>query len=281
MKEIHDLQSLRDNLTALRKAGRTIAFVPTMGNLHAGHLALVDHARTLADMAVASIYVNPAQFGPGEDFVAYPRTPKADLEALRNAGCDLVWMPGDEVMYPRGLADAVRVKAPPALADVLCGAGRPGHFDGVVTVVTRLFNQVRPDIAVFGEKDYQQLLIIHRLVDELSLDIRVESLATVREPDGLAMSSRNRYLTPEERKKATEIFRQLKLICDQLHAEVDLIALERQAFEILGNTGLIPEYVAIRRADDLGAPESSRPLRVFVAAQLGKARLIDNIAPRI
>lgn len=277
MHTIRELSALRDALADWRRGGHSIAFVPTMGNLHAGHLALVEQAGTLADRTVASIYVNPAQFGPGEDLEAYPRTPEADLEALRAAGCDLVWMPDDLVMYPSGLDQAVRLITPPALGAVLCGAGRPGHFDGVVTVVARLFNQVRPDVAVFGEKDYQQLLIIRRMVEDLSLDIRIESLATVREPDGLAMSSRNRYLTPEEREKAPAIFHELCSIRSQLNEHSDYSSLERRACKALVDAGLRPEYVEIRRALDLGSPGPEQPLRAFMAARLGGARLIDNL----
>lgn len=277
MQVLRNLIELRETLAGWRRAGQSAAFVPTMGNLHAGHLALVEHARKLADRTVASIYVNPTQFAPGEDLDAYPRTPEADLEALRGIGCDLVWMPDDAVMYPSGLDQAVRLTAPPELAEVLCGAGRPGHFDGVVTVVARLFNQVEPDMAIFGEKDYQQLLIIRRTVEELSLDIRIESLPTVREPDGLAMSSRNRYLTPEERQQASAIFRELRSISSQLRKKSDYSLLERHAAEALANAGMRPEYVAIRRAADLGAPEPGQPLRAFAAAHLGRARLIDNL----
>ncbi|MDH3870717.1 MAG: pantoate--beta-alanine ligase, partial [Gammaproteobacteria bacterium] len=184
---------LRARIREWRARGNRIAFVPTMGNLHAGHLRLVRHARAVADRVVASIFVNPMQFGPGEDFASYPRTLEADSAALMEADADLLFIPDIDVVYPRGPEQMTRVEVP-ALGDILCGASRPGHFSGVTTVVAKLFNLVQPDTAVFGEKDYQQLVIIRRMVKDLNMPVSIEGVATVREPDGLAMSSRNSYL---------------------------------------------------------------------------------------
>ena len=257
-----------------------VAFVPTMGNLHAGHLALVRRARASADRVVASIYVNPTQFGPGEDYTAYPRTPDEDLSALEAAGCDRVWMPDDAVMYPFGRQRAVMLRAPADLADTLCGRARPGHFDGVVTVVARLFHQVRPDVAVFGEKDYQQLLIVRRMVEDLSLPVRIEAGGTVREDDGLAMSSRNRYLDPEQRRLAGCLNRRLRAVVEGVRAAPgDWARHAESARTALAGDGLVPEYVAVRRADDLAEPADrpDGPLRVLAAARVGPSRLIDNL----
>jgi len=207
-----------------RLAGLRIALVPTMGNLHEGHLALVRAARETADRVITSIYVNPAQFGEGEDFQRYPRTLDSDLESLEEAGCDLVFVPDDRTMYPNGLENAVRLLAAPDLASVLEGASRPGHFDGVVTVVARLFNLARPDAAVFGEKDYQQLLVIRRMVEDLAWRIRIVPVPTVREDGGLAMSSRNHYLAEEERDAAGRIhavLRDAALRVDELLTAAD------------------------------------------------------------
>lgn len=269
------LEALRGRIDRWREAGERIGFVPTMGNLHAGHLVLVEAARERCDRTVVSIFVNPTQFGPGEDYEAYPRTRESDLAALDRAGCDLVWMPSVALMYP--LAEPFRVKVPDGLADCLCGRARPGHFDGVATVVVRLFNQVRPDAAIFGEKDYQQLLIIRRMVHDLALTVAIEGSATVRESDGLAMSSRNGYLDAEQRRAAPELYRALTDIVEGLRAGADFQRLRREGTERLEAHGFEPEYLEWRSADDLGEPVPGRPTRLFAAARLGQARLIDNI----
>lgn len=264
-----------------REEGVQTAFVPTMGNLHDGHLALVRAARRVADRVIASIYVNPTQFGAGEDYQTYPRTLDADRKALEQAGCDLLFIPDHATVYPAGLDDAVRVLAAPALSNTLEGEKRPGHFDGVVTVVARLFNLVSPDYAVFGEKDYQQLLIIRRLVDDLGYDIRIIPVPTVREASGLAMSSRNNYLAEAQREAAGALSRMLLEVVglvEEAGVAVDFAAIEREASSGLQSLGLQVDYVAIRSADKLDLPgENDQKLRVLVAARSGKTRLIDNM----
>jgi pantoate--beta-alanine ligase len=257
---------------------RRIAFVPTMGNLHAGHYALLERARGLADRVVVSIFVNPTQFGAGEDFERYPRTLEADRGGLVARGVDLLYLPQVADIYPFGTAGSVRVHVP-GLSDVLCGAARPGHFDGVASVVLRLFNQVRPDLAVFGEKDFQQLLLIRRLVEDLSLGIDIEAGATVREPDGLAMSSRNRYLDREARALAPALYATLRWMAEQVGAGRAPDAVERDAGARLLSNGLVPDYCVIRRADDLApAAGAGQPLRALAAVRVGSARLIDNLS---
>lgn len=261
-----------------RRAGEGIAFVPTMGNLHAGHLELVRAARGLADRVVASIFVNPLQFNDGADLAAYPRTPEEDRALLHAAGVDALFMPDAAQVYPRGMAAATRVEVP-ALSGILCGEFRPGHFTGVATVVAALFNMVRPDAAVFGEKDYQQLLIIRRLVEDLRFPIRIEGVATVREEDGLAYSSRNAYLAPPERRRAAELYRALSGVRDAIvGGRRDYSALAEAALRRLESAGFRPEYLGVRRAADLApAGPDDRELRVLAAGYLGKARLIDNV----
>ncbi len=269
---------LRARVREWRTRENRIAFVPTMGNLHAGHMRLVRRARTTADRVVVSIFVNPMQFGRGEDFASYPRTLEADSAALMEADADLLFVPDVEVVYPRDLEQMTRVEVP-ALGTILCGASRPGHFAGVTTVVAKLFNLVQPDSAVFGEKDYQQLVIIRRMVEDLSIPISIEGIPTVREPDGLAMSSRNRYLEPRERSIAPGLYQALCEAGDRLGAgERDYGAVEQAARETLIRAGFEPDYVSIRRATDLEPPMSDdKVLRVLAAAWLGGARLIDNI----
>jgi pantoate--beta-alanine ligase len=249
-----------------------------MGNLHAGHLRLIEVARAQADRVVASIFVNPLQFGPNEDFAAYPRTPEADRAVLEEACTDLLFMPDVATMYPRPLADMSRVSVP-RLGDLLEGAHRPGHFDGVTTVVARLFNLVQPDVALFGEKDYQQLCIIRRMVEDLGWPIRILSVPTVREADGLAMSSRNRYLNADERKRAPLLASILNDVAERLRAgERDYAALERVAADILDAADFRTDYFSIRRPD-LGIPgPGDARLILLVAAWLGaRTRLIDNL----
>lgn len=255
-----------------------VHLVPTMGNLHAGHLALVEHAAR-DGVVIASIFVNPAQFGPGEDFERYPRTLAEDLDALAAAGCDAVWAPDVETMYPLAEACRFTVRPPAALTDCLCGAHRPGHFDGVCNVVMRLLWQIRPGRAVFGEKDYQQLMILRKMAEDFSIPSTIDAVPTVRESDGLAMSSRNRYLTARERTKAAGLFEVLQALADAAKnrdpgtfAELRLSGIAR-----LEQLGFRPEYIEFRDADTLGQAAGSND-RIFAAAYLGQARLIDNVA---
>jgi pantoate--beta-alanine ligase len=249
-----------------------------MGNLHDGHLTLLAAARRHADRVIVSIYVNPAQFGAGEDFARYPRTLQADLQRLEAAHCDLAFMPDDTAIYPHGLEGATRVLAAPALANILEGAFRPGHFDGVVTVVARLLNLTAPDLAVFGEKDFQQLLVIRRLVDDLGYPVRILPVATVREPGGLALSSRNQYLDGGERVAAAALSAVLRDAAERIgDGQGDHRAVERDAHEQLRRKGLRVDYVAVRRCADLAeSTPHDRDLRVLAAAWCGATRLIDN-----
>lgn len=273
---VDKLADLRATLDGWRERGLRIGLVPTMGNLHAGHLALVEEARRHCDRVVTSIFVNPTQFGPGEDFDAYPRTRQADLEQLEKVGCELAWLPDVGQMYP--LSESYMVQPPASLADTLCGQYRPGHFSGVATVVLRLFNQVQPRVAVFGEKDFQQLLVLQRMVTDLALPIDIRGLATLREPDGLAMSSRNQYLSRQERGHAPELARVLDALVADLNAGKDWTALQAKAWQRLEKAGFRPQYLEWRSADDLGPPRPDRPQRLLAAAHLGQARLIDNKA---
>jgi len=254
-------------------------FVPTMGNLHAGHLALIERAAAEGATVLVSIFVNPAQFAPGEDFERYPRTLERDCRVLFEHGCSRVWAPGVEVMYPLGQRQRFRIQPPSALAGCLCGAHRPGHFEGVCDAVMRLFWQVRPDRAVFGEKDFQQLLIIRKLVEDYGMPIRIDSAPIVREADGLAMSSRNQYLDPDQRRRAAGLYQTLKSLAGRAW-QVDpgtFPSLERSAMERLEKLGFHPEYVEFRDAETLGPPAGLND-RLFVAARLGTTRLIDNVA---
>jgi pantoate--beta-alanine ligase len=272
------LAELRDRRAAFGAAGERVAFVPTMGNLHDGHLELVRRGRALAPRVVVSIFVNPLQFGPGEDLASYPRTLARDSELLAAAGADLLFAPSAETMYPRPPAEQTRVEVP-GLSDILCGASRPGHFVGVSTVVCKLFNMVRPDLALFGEKDFQQLAVIRRMVDDLCIPVEVVGVPTVREPDGLAMSSRNGYLTAEERERAPALHRALQALTQAVEAGgSDLAALERAAAARIDAAGLRTDYVSVRRVRDLALPgDADEDLVVLAAAYLGRARLIDNL----
>jgi pantoate--beta-alanine ligase len=270
------LSDLRTTLDGWRAQGLRIGLVPTMGNLHAGHLALVKEARRHCDRVVTSIFVNPTQFGPGEDFESYPRTRQADLEKLDKAGCELAWLPAVAEMYP--LAESFMVQPPTSLTETLCGAHRPGHFSGVATVVLRLFNQVAPRVAVFGEKDFQQLLVIRRMVLDLALPIEIRGLETRREADGLAMSSRNQYLSRLERARAAELAGLLDDLAAGLRDGQAWDVLQNQAWQRLEKAGFQPQYLEWRSAEDLGPPKPDRPQRLLAAAWLGKARLIDNKA---
>lgn len=277
METVARPSNLRDRLRAWRSDGQRIALVPTMGNLHAGHLALIRHGRTLAERSVVSVFVNPTQFVSGEDFERYPRTLEADTRLLLEAGVDLLFAPEIGDLYPHGLAGHARVEVP-ALDHILCGASRPGHFTGVATVVTKLLNLVMPDVAVFGRKDYQQLVLIRRLVADLDLPVSIEPVDTVREADGLALSSRNRYLSTEERAIAPGLYRVLTHAAEVLRSgNRDYAALEARAGSDLEALGFRPDYFAVRRASDLMVPrQTDIDLIVLAAAWLGSTRLIDN-----
>lgn len=276
MRAIDKLAGLRAALAEFRTGGERIGLVPTMGNLHPGHLRLVRAIRTHCERIVVSIFVNPTQFGPGEDFRTYPRTPDADLKRLENADCDLVWRPDVDTMYP--LAESFMVQPPENLTEKLCGLNRPGHFAGVASVVLRLFNQVMPDVALFGEKDFQQLLVIRRMVTDLALPIEILGLETVRESDGLAMSSRNQYLSSSERAIAPLLYRTLCGLVEDLADGQPWEALKKSAWNRLEQAGFKPEYLEWLSAEDLGPPKPGKPQRLLTAAHLGKARLIDNIS---
>ena len=271
----HDLHAF---LATWRMRGQRIALVPTLGNLHAGHYSLVTLAREHADVVVASVFVNPTQFGPNEDFARYPRTPDADAAGLAASGCDALFMPAVEEMYPYGAANTVRISVP-GFDNVLEAAVRPGHFDGVATVVAKLFNLVRPDVAVFGRKDYQQLLVIRRLTRDLAYPIEIVDAPTLREANGLAMSSRNQYLDAEQRQRAAVIHATLQSMRKAVRAGgQELAAIEEAAEMSLRKAGFQPDYSVIRRADDLGVPAEgeSGSLIGLIAARLGSTRLIDN-----
>jgi pantoate--beta-alanine ligase len=278
MNVVSTITDLRRHVFEARRAGKRVAFVPTMGNLHAGHLKLIQVARERANFVVASIYVNPMQFGPQEDFASYPRTPDEDKRGLSGAGTDLLFMPTTEVIYPRGVAAQTVVEVP-GLGDILCGAFRPGHFRGVTTVVNRLFNLVQPDVAVFGKKDYQQLKLIRLMVSDLGLPIEIVGVETMREADGLAMSSRNNYLRPDERKRAPRLYGVLCDLRDEMlrTGEIPWEA-EAHGLDRLQRKGFRAEYVSIVRQSDLAAPtRGDRELVILAAAWLGRTRLIDNV----
>ena len=272
-----DLDPLRERVRGWKREGLRIAFVPTMGNLHAGHFSLVKRARELADRVVASVFVNPTQFGPNEDFARYPRTPQADADGLDAAGCDAMWLPSVETMYPYGVEATVRVQVP-GVTSTLEGAHRPGHFDGVATVVSRLFNQVQPDVAVFGRKDYQQLAVVRYMVRDLAFPIEVVGADIVREANGLAMSSRNQYLSAGERAQAAEISRCLAAMAQALRDGQPREAVETQADERLAAAGFVPDYAVVRRPD-LTEPAAGETgsMVALIAARLGRTRLIDNL----
>jgi pantoate--beta-alanine ligase len=278
MQVFESARDLAAFLAPMRTHGKRVALVPTMGNLHAGHYSLIAIAKKHADVVVASVFVNPTQFGPKDDFARYPRTPDADTAGLASHGCDALFMPDVDSMYPYGVADTVRVHVP-GFDNVLEDAVRPGHFDGVATVVSKLFNLVRPDVAVFGRKDYQQLLVIRRLTVDLAYPIEIVDAPTAREPSGLAMSSRNQYLDTEQRARAAFIHETLRRMQAEVHkGATSHAAIEANAEKGLREKGFDPDYAAIRRADDLGPPAvgQSRALIALIAAKLGSTRLIDN-----
>ena len=275
---VHTVADLRASVLAWKRDGLRVGFVPTMGNLHAGHFSLVEIAKRHADRIVASVFVNPTQFGPNEDFARYPRTLDADADGLDAHGCDVLFAPSMAEMYPDGADNAVRIRVP-GITTILDGAHRPGHFDGVATVVARLFNMVQPDVAVFGQKDYQQLQVIRGLVRDLAFPIAIVAAPTARADDGLALSSRNQYLSDAEREIAPEIHRTLLAMRDAVRAGEALDAVASVASRRLAAAGFVVDYAAIHRTD-LGAPEHGQRngLVALVAARLGSTRLIDNLA---
>jgi pantoate--beta-alanine ligase len=278
METVTDSRGLRQRVAALRARGGRIAFVPTMGNLHAGHLELVRQARRLADHVVVSIFVNPAQFGPQEDYGNYPHTPERDRHALHETGADLLFLPGVAEIYPQG-PDLTTIVEVPGLNRILEGEHRPTHFNGVTTVVAKLFNLVQPDVAVFGEKDYQQLLLIRRMVADLCMPVVIAGVATMREADGLAMSSRNGYLSAAERALAPRLYAVLARVKARVETGgEDVAVIEQAALRELAAAGFQPDYVSVRRQSDLAPPgPGDTALIALAAARLGPARLIDNI----
>ena len=278
MRTVGDLRALRACIRAWKQEGQRVGFVPTMGNLHVGHFSLVDLARRYADRVVASVFVNPTQFGPSEDFTRYPRTLAEDSVGLVEHNCDLLFAPSVEVMYPFGPEHAMRIHVPD-VGDTLEGAHRPGHFDGVATVVAKLFAMVEPDVAVFGQKDWQQLLVVRRLVRELAYPLEVVAGPIVRDEDGLALSSRNRYLEAHQRVRAPELHATLQWMRDSFAEGHALQAVEGAAVRRLERAGFQPDYAVVRRAEDLAVPagDERSGLMALVAARLGSTRLIDNL----
>ena len=277
IETITALGALRERVRQWKREGLRVGFVPTMGNLHAGHYSLVALAREHADRVVSSVFVNPTQFGPNEDFTRYPRTPEQDTSGLEAAGCDVLWLPDVESMYPFGVELAANVHVP-GVSAVLEGEHRPGHFDGVCTVVSRLFNQVVPDVAVFGKKDYQQLAVIRQLVADLHFPIAIIGGDIVREANGLAMSSRNQYLSEQEREVSAVIHRTLQAMRDALEAGASRAQVEADADVALRAAGFVPDYAVVRTPDLAEPGEGSGGPRVaLIAARLGRTRLIDNL----
>lgn len=278
MLTVSTIAELRGLISKWRSEGARIAFVPTMGNLHAGHIHLMAQAMQRADRVVASIFVNPMQFGPNEDFAAYPRTFVADSTVLAEHGVHALFAPVVTEIYPQGAVHTTRIEVA-GLSDILCGATRPGHFVGVATVVNKLFNSVQPDIAIFGEKDYQQLLVIRRMVADLCMPLDIVGVPTVREADGLALSSRNGYLTAEQRTNAPCLYQTLRTAHESIMSGVrDYPLLAEQGMQVLRNGGFSPDYFTVHRQNDLMLPApGDSELVVLAAAWLGKTRLIDNI----
>lgn len=278
MNTVKTVRELRAAVARARGEGKRIGFVPTMGNLHSGHAALVTKAAQRADFVVTSIFVNPLQFGAGEDLDKYPRTLAADQERLLEAGCHLLFAPTVEEMYPDGMAAQTRVSVP-QLSEGLCGASRPGHFEGVATVVSKLFNMVQPDLAVFGEKDFQQLAVIRAMVRDLNMPIQIIGEPTVRAEDGLALSSRNGYLSPEQRAAAPALYRTLKTMAEAItKGQRDYPALIAEGQVQLVAAGFRPDYLEVRHAVTLRpAMIDDRDLVILAAAYMGTTRLIDNL----
>jgi pantoate--beta-alanine ligase len=278
MLTVTTIADVRAHVSRWHEQKQRVVFVPTMGTLHAGHVSLIEAARQHGDRFVASIFVNPMQFGPNEDFAHYPRTPSQDAKMLEDAGCDLMFMPEVGEIYPNGADQATRVVVP-GISDMLCGEFRPGHFEGVATVVAKLFHIVDPDVAIFGEKDFQQLTVIRRMVADLCLRVEIVGAPTVRESDGLAMSSRNQYLSPEQRQLAPAIYRALQQAVAALKSGVrDYAAIEASGRAALDGVGFRTDYFAVRDARTLApARPDTRQFVVLTASRLGKARLIDNV----
>ncbi len=275
VQTVRQLPDLRDTISGFRAVGERVALVPTMGALHAGHMALVAEAKLAADRVVVSIFVNPKQFGPNEDLAKYPRKEQADSRLLNDAGVDLLWLPPVEVMYPEGHSTNIGVTG---VSEPLDGAARPGHFDGVATVVAKLFNQVKPDIALFGEKDFQQLAVIRRMVADLDFDIDVRGVPTQRDDDGLALSSRNIYLMPEDRTAAVALPRALGVAAKAIEKGDEVEAALTAARASLEAAGFEVDYVELADAETLDAPVAGKQRRLLAAARIGGTRLIDNIA---
>jgi len=278
METVTTVDAVRARVLQWRAAGLRVAFVPTMGNLHAGHMSLLAAARYRGDRVVASIFVNPLQFGPSEDYTAYPRTLLEDQQLLQEARCDLLFAPSVAEMYPHG-GDQRTLIVVRGLSHILCGRFRPGHFDGVATVVAKLFGIVAPDVAVFGEKDYQQLLVVRHMTLDLALPVEIVGAPTVRATDGLALSSRNRFLSAEERARASAIHQSLRHAARAIYGgSTDYAALERDGSVMLQRAGMSVDYFSIRNAADLTEPTAaSTDLVVLTAVRLGRARLIDNL----
>lgn len=276
MQTVRELNDLREAIAAFRAEGARVALVPTMGALHAGHMALIEAAKRPGTKVVASIFVNPRQFGPNEDLTRYPRREAADSRMLAEAGCDLLWLPPVDVMYPEGFASSISVSG---VSEGLDGASRPGHFDGVATVVAKLFNQVGADAAYFGEKDFQQLAVIRRMVTDLNFPLEIVGVPTQRDDDGLALSSRNIYLDEEERAKAVALPRALGVAVRAITRGDDAETALAEAATSLTGAGFVVDYVALVDAETLEPmPAPDRPRRLLAAARMGQTRLIDNIA---
>jgi pantoate--beta-alanine ligase len=278
MLTVTTIADVREHVSRWHEARQRVVFVPTMGNLHAGHVSLIEAARDHGDKFVASIFVNPMQFGPNEDFAHYPRTPTQDSKMLEDAGCDLMFMPDVGEIYPNGADQATRIEVP-GISNILCGEFRPGHFEGVATIVAKLFHIVDPDVAIFGEKDFQQLTVIRRMVADLCLRVQIVGAPTVRESDGLAMSSRNQYLDETQRKLAPTIYRQLTQAVEALRSGVrDYTRIEATGRAALDGAGFRTDYFSVRDARTLNpARPDTKEFVVLTASRLGKARLIDNI----
>jgi pantoate--beta-alanine ligase len=278
MITVSTIEELRHKLQAWRSSGERIALVPTMGNLHRGHLHLVREARRLADRVVVTIFVNPLQFGEGEDFESYPRTLEQDQSQLTASGADLLFSPAVTEVYSHPQRRQTLVEVP-GLSGILCGASRPGHFAGVATVVCKLFNMVQPDLGVFGEKDFQQLLVIRRMTEDLCMPVEIVGVETQREADGLALSSRNGYLSAEERARAPQLYQVLRETAEAVREGAsDYGVLEAKAKDRLTEYGFRPDYFTVRRSSDLAPPSAKEEeLVILAAAYLGKARLIDNL----
>ncbi|MCG9720975.1 pantoate--beta-alanine ligase [Shewanella sp. Isolate7] len=277
MYTTQDIAAIRTQVRQWKQAGETVAFVPTMGNLHQGHITLVTEALKRADHVVVSIFVNPMQFGQNEDLDAYPRTLAADQAALEAAGAELLFTPTPAIIYPKGMDKQTFVEVP-GLSEELCGASRPGHFRGVATIVCKLFNIVQPDVALFGKKDFQQLMVIKAMVEDLSLPIEIVGVDTIRERSGLAMSSRNGYLSESQKQQAAQLKRTLDEMAEAIAQGQAIPNVVRQAQEQLHQAGFKPDYLSVRNAADLReASDDDKQLVILAAAFMGSTRLIDNL----